>query len=755
MSRSTLSWLLAALILCSLPVSIHAQKSWEPVGPGGGGSLYVPSISPVDPDLIMEGCDMSGAYRSENGGLTWQTVDFNELTTYIPWSLGHEWMCPFAWHPQDANVVFVYGSKLGATRLYKSVDKGKTWSPALTAATDPWRVVTQLAIDRTNPDFMLAGTNDGAYRSTDGGKTWTVCKGVAGYAVGLMIDQNSPAGKRTCYVGTNTAAYISQNQGADFEPVRSEGTLTNLASLAGGSLTTTGRTVVYAAAGGLVYRSVNGGSWSAAGSDDCKSNNFLAVADNTPDVAYVSASDTYDGIYKTVDSGKTWKKVFNPSLTGGNVDLGWIHYDGGFKLVNLGQDVFPALGLGVNPANPDMVMLTNGMESIISTNGGDTWQQDYSVAIDPAPRHAGQRWASRGLEVTGAWFYQINPSNPQLHYIAYTDICYARSMDAGLTWIPLPKPYPTHINTFYQLAFDPSQPKVVYAAMSDQHDIPHKPYDAAPDNPWSIGSVFKSTDEGATWFDSSNGLPLKPKNTRTYPITSIISDTSTKPATLYAAVWGGGVYKSVDSAANWTPLAPISIGENKHTYFLKLHKDGTLFCVLGPRIPEDHIVYKDPGGLFRSRDKGKTWENITEHADTAHGNIPFYCPIQMDVDPKNSNIIYLATNNGQWSPLPGHFFPDQGGVYKTIDGGKNWKRLTLPPNPAGYDGISVIIDPTNTQRVYFTTENIGLYVSENAGKSWQRVTDIPFASIQRVAFDTAHKKIFVGTNGNGVWRKDY
>src|SRR3954447_10681825 len=71
---------LAAAILVSLPTSAAvpaAQDSvkharWEVLGPGGGGTMRKPTISPHDPRRVLVGCDMTGAYLTEDGGGSWR-----------------------------------------------------------------------------------------------------------------------------------------------------------------------------------------------------------------------------------------------------------------------------------------------------------------------------------------------------------------------------------------------------------------------------------------------------------------------------------------------------------------------------------------------------------------------------------------------------------------------------------------------------------------------------------------------------------
>src|SRR5713226_7752086 len=95
----------------------------EPVGPGGGGAMFWPAISPHDPKLMFVSCDMNGFYRSEDGGHTWSMLDGRQMHgTYRPNS---HVMFP----PGDPNTVFAYGYAAGAGELRISHNRGKTWAP--------------------------------------------------------------------------------------------------------------------------------------------------------------------------------------------------------------------------------------------------------------------------------------------------------------------------------------------------------------------------------------------------------------------------------------------------------------------------------------------------------------------------------------------------------------------------------------------------------------------------------------------------
>ena len=86
------------------------KNGWRIIGPGGGGALYVPTIHPNNPDIALVSCDMTGAYRTENGGQTWTEINLKAR--------------PFAFAFDPSHPATVYA---GATGLYRSDDGGYAW----------------------------------------------------------------------------------------------------------------------------------------------------------------------------------------------------------------------------------------------------------------------------------------------------------------------------------------------------------------------------------------------------------------------------------------------------------------------------------------------------------------------------------------------------------------------------------------------------------------------------------------------------
>ncbi len=454
---------------------------------------------------------------------------------------------------------------------------------------------------------------------------------------------------------------------------------------------------------------------------------FVVTADANP--ARVYAACDYTGrIFRSDDRGATWRNVLFQDMASSRFNVG-----PNYLIDERGRGGDTISGMGINPADPDHLIVCDWMNCYISRDGGQTWSAAHMRSgEEPGRRGKGMRWIDNGLVVTTVWNYYLDPFEPNRHYIAYTDIGFARSTDSGQTWYwqtgrPLR-------NTTYELAFDPETPGRIWAAFADLHDIPN-------DNVISgrhffagaSGGIGVSSDFGATWKDSSRGLPRK-------PITSVVLDprSSRQGRTLYASAFGEGVYKSTDGGQNWVKSSN-GLGApdvNMRACRLILHADGSLFCLVTAMRKNGHFLPEGPG-IYRSRDGGTSWESLNR----SH---PLLWPKDFDVDPRDSRVIYVGAADAS---------NKEGGLYKTTDGGVSWSRIVRRSSEC----FGATIHPRKPDWVYMClteqSEGCGLWLSKDAGKTWKALAGLPFRNAQRVTFDPRDDSIiFVSTFGASVWR---
>jgi photosystem II stability/assembly factor-like uncharacterized protein len=707
------------------------------MGISGGGAMYTPAISPHDPSLILLSCDMSCAFRSTDGGQTWEMIHHSYLLANT--------RCRPVFHPTDPDVIYAAHGWEGGLRV--SRDWGQTWAPL--GRESPSGLVA-LTVDPGNGDFLLGAGWDGVHRSLDGGLHWEKASGLTGEVVGFHIDQTSPREQRRCFAGADTGVFVSEDAGMSWGQIGEGLPPKPMYEFAGASDSRGDACVLYCTLRGEVvdaeyvggvYRSTDRGrTWQQMmgpgidvkererwGRKRAPQYTYVLMSDRRPLTVY-AVRGRPSQVFRSDDGGENWRPVLFTRMDSDEVNL-----EPNYLMAELGGSESNASGAGINPADPDMVMTTDWMCAQITRDGGKTWDTLHTRRAEGQGAAAqGQRWVNTGLTVTSVWFYYIDPFESNRHYIAYTDIKFARSEDGGKTWYsqwdrPLR-------NTTYELAFDPEVPGKIWAAIADVHDIPNA--NIILGRHWSRGGggVGVSEDFGVTWRDTSAGLP------ESCVISVVLDPKSPRDArVLYASVWEHGVYKSVDSGHTWARKSE-GLGapdQNMRACRLILHPDGKLFCVVTGLREDDRFRLKGPG-LYRSRDGGDTWEWINESQ-------PLFWPKDFDVDPRDSDVIYLgAADAGRRG---------EGGLYKTTDGGGTWERVARE----GPECFGATVDPKRPDWVYMClTEGNpgpGLWLSKDAGKSWKPYEGLPFRNVQRVAFDPDDDSIiYVCTFGGSVWK---
>jgi len=358
-------------------------------------------------------------------------------------------------------------------------------------------------------------------------------------------------------------------------------------------------------------------------------------------------------------------------------------------------------------------------------DGGKSWAQVNSV------RAGGDRWTTRGLDVTTNYGVHFDPFDPKHVFIDYTDIGAFHSYDGGASWETATTGVPQNWrNTTYWLAFDPKVKGLVWGAFSGVHDLPRPKMWRGRDPLSYVGGVGVSTDGGRHWTASNSGMPET-------AITHVLLDPA-RPAgsrTLYACGFGRGVYKSTDNGKTWA-LKNEGIAEAKpFAWRIVRANDGTLYLILA-RNNEGR--YGEPGGgaLYKSVDGAEHWTRM---------DLPEGCngPNGLALDPRDNRRMYLAA----W----GQERPDVdtgGGVFLSTDAGKTWRQIFRRSQHV-YD---VTIDPRQPDTLYACGFDAAAYRSTDAGQHWTRIRGYNFKWGHRVIPDPNDPaKIYVTTYGGSVW----
>jgi len=230
------------------------------------------------------------------------------------------------------------------------------------------------------------------------------------------------------------------------------------------------------------------------------------------------------------------------------------------------------------------------------------------------------------------------------------------------------------------------------------------------------GGVWKTTDGGANW------TPLFDKE----PISSIgaIAVAPSDHNVIYAGTgeaairgnttYGTGVFKSIDGGKTWQNLGLKDSRQIGALIVDPRNADVVLVAALGHAFGPNQ-----ERGIFRTADGGKTWTKVLSKDENTGG-------IDLVFDPHNSNIIFASLWQARRQPW---FFSSGGpgsGLYRSEDNGVTWKHLEGNGLPDGILGkIGIAVSGADSNRVYAIIEakEGGLYRSDDAGQHWTRVND--------------------------------
>ncbi|HXZ78769.1 MAG TPA: glycoside hydrolase [Terriglobales bacterium] len=657
------------------PESLYQEMRWRMIGPFRGGRTRAATGVPSQPNVFYIGVVNGGVWKTEDYGRTWSPI-FDAQPTQ---SIGDIVVAP-----SDPNTLYV-GSGEGLHRpdlsvgdgIYKSIDGGKTWTQlGLRDA----QQIPALAIDPHDPNRVFAAvlghpygpnTERGIFRSTDGGQTWqkVLYKDENTGGADVEIDPSNP---RIVYASLWEARLGPWEDGNEYSGI-----------------------------GGGLFKSTDGGTtWRPLknGLPADLVQIHVAIASSQPNRLYTVFSTTTSSTY---GSGK---------------GLGFYRSDdGGENWYNATSDPRPAMKIGggdlpmikVDPTNPDVVYSTS-IVTVRSTDGGKTW-----TSIRGAPG---------GDDYQNIW---INPNNPNI-ILLVADQGAIVSVNGGQTW-----------SSWY------NQPTAQLYHVTTSNTFPYRVCGGQQES-GSVCILSRGNDGEITFRDW-------------HPVGVIEYGYAAPDPLDPEIVYGAGrnevsrFHWSTGQVENVTPI-PIR-GETYRTE----RTEPIMFSPVDP-----HILYYAANVLFISRDGGRTWETISSDLSRQHPGVPSSLGKMAAKDPKADKqrgaIYALAPSfrdvNILWAGT------DDGLVWRTRDGGKNWKDIT-PPELTPWSKVTQIAasrfdDDTayvSVSRLRIDDLRPYLYRTHDAGKTWQRiVSGLPEnAPVNAVREDPVRKGLLFAATETGVW----
>ena len=659
--------------------------------------------------------------------------------------------------------------------VYVSTDAGQTWSVSSSGLpSDPvvggYQTVNGITL---GSDRLFACTSKGLYSSVNGGASWQV----ASMPLGVSLNE-----ERLFVDGQNANRLVLQNPSGVFVYESSD-------SLEGwvkpGGMpgfpvhelerAPSNSATYYAVTGGVpqVYRSMdNVHAWMLQGPLPGTKLRDLAVDPLDSSRLYVS-TDT--GAWLSIDGGASFLRMDN------GVDP---HV---YQFVNLeGTTVALARGSVLsNAADPDHLETVGTFPytrvvGSLSVSGTLLFASDMGVLQGD---WNGSAFANdlvlhgQGMNNAG-----VTAVAPVLHsnviYVATGltfDAGVYRSDDGGLTWEHrsngLSNPDVRSLSVF------PGNPDIAYAGTAD-----------ALDDTGENGSVFKTTDGGRHWADVGSTIPFVGGK---QILVAQVHPTNADVVYVSVQGIGGGMFQSTNGGATWTrtsqglasmPIQPDWCASppgqycpqwsfwaaDFHDYFAMLSFG------FDPANPDRIFLGSGGcwGGPYRSTDGGTTWVRKSEghmeidsevqnqidnvlNEGTAESWFPVHLELyDMEVTPWDPNHVFATGGRGQFNSAD--LF---GIIYRSVDGGDTWSIVRENTRSdyfsAGTNGMA--LHEARPRELYVSARD-GVHVSYDEGASWSKLNDGLTAGAlltQNINFDMDDpNRLYIGTINAGVWVKD-
>ncbi len=685
--------------------ALFQDLRWRLIGPFRAGRVLAVSGVPGEPEHFYFGSVNGGVWETRDAGRTWQPIFDSQPIG----SIG-----ALAVAPSNPNVIYV-GSGEADMRsdiaqgdgMYKSTDGGKTWTHV--GLTDSQQI-GRIIIHPDNPDLVYvaalghpyaANAERGVFRSSDGGNTWQkiLFRDNDTGAIDLAFEPRNP---KVIYAAlwqtrrTPWSVYPSSN-----------------------------------GPGGGLFKSIDGGDhWNEVHGLPAKPGRIgIAVALTMPQRVYAIVDATEGGMYRSDDGGATWTRMSKDPRVWSR---GW--YFGGITVepknadviyscnVNVyrsedgGKTFIPVKGapggddyhaLWIDPQNPDRRILGVDQGTVISVNGGKTWSSWYN-------------------QPTGQ-FYHVATDNRFPYWV------YGSQQDSGAAGVPSRTNTIDGINltNFREttaggesdnIAPDPKDPNILYGGRVERLDLrtnqtqsldPTLAYPGNDRATWTLPLVFSPRDPRVLYF-SNQRLFRTDDGGRHW---SVISPDLTR--------------EDPGAPPNLDPITAAGRARPGP-------RQGVIYTIAPSRLADHDIwVGTDDGQIWRTRDEGAHWQNITPAAITSWSKVGIIDTSHFDAD-----TAYVAIDRHRLDDF--HPF-----IYRTHDGGKSWQLIA--------NGLSTFVntvreDPVRKGLLYAGTEK-GVAVSFDDGDHWQSLQmNLPVTSVRDI--DVHGNDLVIATHGRAFWVMD-
>lgn len=716
------------------------EMSWQHLGPTNvsGRCTDIAVVTPKGKHYTIYVATASGGvWKTDNEGTIWEPIFDQEAST----SIGDVTLAP-----SDDQIIWVgtgepniFRSSMAGSGVYKSTDGGKTWQHM--GLTDT-HTIARIVIHPENPDIVYVAASGhewtdnaerGVYKTVDGGETWSKVLYINDRtgAIDLVMDPSDP---EALYAATWQRIRLKWNDPRNFEGYKESG-------------------IFRTTDAGMNWIPINNGLpepkyRGRIGIDVARSNPnvIYAFVDNyeisraadpgdvdsygRPSSGYIKGA----AVFRSDDKGENWKLM---SGLDEEMKTYMERHSATYGWV-FGQ-------MRVNP-NDENTIYTMGLALNVSNDGGKTFR-----------RLEGMHGDHHGL-----W---IDPDNSD-YIVNVNDGGIVISYDRGETWRQFTHNLP--VCQFFNINYDMDNPFRVYGSMQD-----HGSFRGVVDLSQGRDKIPAVEFERAPGGEGSSHA-IDP----------------TDPNIVYSAGFYGHIDRTdlkIPGREGATPILPI-IYENEP----RLRGQWVAPFIISPHNPS--IIYHGMQYLFRSRDRGDTWERISPdlsyNIKSELGDIPYQTLFSISESPLKFGLIYVGTDDGNvhvtkdsgknWQEimngLPykkwasrivasafdlGTAYLTQNGkrdddfaayVWKSSDYGKTWQDISkgIPLGP-----VNVIREDPSDKNILYVGTDIGVYISKDAGATWDVLGgNLPSTFVHDLIIHPRDNIIVIATHGRGLWAMD-
>ena len=717
------------------------EAKWEPCGWGGGGWYWATVFHPTKDGVIYLAQDVGGVSKSTDHGQNWRMINVG-LTDYGVYSLAVD----------RSNPETVYADTEGG--LHKSIDGGEHWQllpgtgrKELRITAERSQSVRSIAVDPTNGQNLYAASPGGkVYKSIDGGQTWTVSYEKKGATEETGVLRAQFGGVNGAFFG---GLWLPLAPPASVKPEECVGIGF---SFRGGKVQQKDCFLMMKTNTGASYRSKN---LTDIFKDDQWQDIILTAQDFTLDPDYAKKNPD---AAKALASGPNWTTVTRVdfSCSGAMTDAAIGKIGKFFLALNAATDGRPTL-VTLRDFSVDKAVQTYGNIRI----GNAPPRAAHSVAVAAKlpslvvaatddsglvlSEDAGKTWRELDTphKASSAVFCETDPA---ILYGAFEKDGVWKSVDTGKTWTRVSDGLGGDAS-IREVAVSPVSPLDVYAIGSSVYlskdggkswkessmlnvDLDGNPtlhYNGTspttkighpmnvainPNNPKElfISADWRSAwsgDGGLTWSERERGSDI-----------SCITDIRFSKGRAYATAMDEGTLMTENNGKKWHQLWPLKYIPELSGHYWRVAVDNIngIDRIISNASPWNTksrrvVLSQDGGKTFKSSTAGLPDYTVTANTMWGQGH-----PRALVVDPNNPKVVYLGLDGDASEGNPG------GGIFKSEDGGENWKQL---PNQPGsrrmFYGLAV--DPTDSKRIFWGSCGTagGLYRSEDGGTTWSNV----------------------------------